>query len=1815
MASASMANVIDSMKRERSAAKRAVTVAANRLHHGVELSMNSIHEMAKDLDQKYCDFLDAAVEFREICVEENVDISYLTVSNMNLDEYEQDVKTTYCEASSYYKNHVESNGIQTGFNPRQSPSFFLKKRDLPKFSGERKDWPEFKSIWKKLVVPTLPNTTALASELKLACREGSAYAEIANISAGADDAYKQMWSALCLHYDNVTLAVSSAIDEIRDFRAIQEDDYEGVVDLIRKIDSIYQQLLVLDQVNMVTNREVSLMVSYFPPLLRKDWAEFYFKLDSEKQLSPFSPLHDFLSEKLKITKHMADTQHALKPLLQNNRKSSKSSYNAGVKPKPGNCCLHEMGNHPTELCKQFASLSLSKRKEKLVKTGRCFRCFGDHRRASCKEDSPCERCGRRTHHTLMCSPPSETSPRQVNVAESEQNSSTISGNVASHKAHSASGMTLYAIYETPVTSSQKKAVVFCDDGSDASFISEGAIDKLKARKMDKASIEMTTLSGTQTVSTHWYEVTLVTVSGRKVPVLALALPRLSGPVSQLNESVIGQIFTGFDVKMLQRPSAPVDLLLGGDYFGLHPKRELSSDSKNLSVMQGELGVCVQGSHPSLNEDTEKDGHVGFSVRVTSHHVAFPKLTHREFTPVIPKCILSSTTDSSEINLTSNVNVCDEHILRKDSNLSQSLENELMSCSNFAKTPEIDRFIIGEELGTEVSPQCGACRCGKCPIVGHTYSFQEEQELKLINSKLHYAVDQEHWVTGYPWLMDPSLLPDNYVAALATLRNTEKRLEREPEWAIKYGEQIHDMENRGVAVKLTQQEIDSWQGPVFYLSHLAVEQPKSVTTPVRIVFNSSQIYKGVSLNSFLAKGPDSYKTNLLGMLLRFREEAVVLIGDIKKMYNSVFLGELEMHTHRFLWRDLEDRPPDVWCITRVNMGDKPAGAISIEAKDRTADLFRDINPKAADLIKESSYVDDIIDSVNSLQEAKQLTGDAECILEKGGFKVKGWLYGGLGLTESSSEMHQVLGVHWLASEDVICFKAALNFSPKRRNIRTEPDLIQSQVPERIPDTLTRRVVLQQVMGIFDPYGFIAPFVLLAKSYLRETWTLCLGWDDVLPEAMYNKWRTFFMSLFEVETLKFDRCMKHPQAVGNPTLILLSDGSEIAYGCAAYIRWALEDGSFWCCLVMAKCRIAPVNRISIPQMELNGAVLSKRCRKAIESECRFSFDKVIHLVDSETVLCVIHKLSTRFRVYEGVRIGEIQAATGGDVSCWGWISGDQNIADWVTRGRTPLELGPYSNWFKGPPFLSQPFDQWAVRFQPPSSSSSLPGEKKMYVDTKFASLSDPSYSRCSSVKVVIWTYARILSILRAHSFKGGRCSNVVPELLEEAERFLITDAQNTEWNENTVRKQFRTLLPVLQDGCWVVGMRISHHSPLTPENRPLILLPGRHQLTKLFMVEAHKQSGHRGRDATVAKFRTRFWTPHATKLSKSVCADCQLCKLIHVKYMDQIMGQMPPARLMPSPPFSTVMLDLFGPYQVRGEVQKRTSGKGWGVIFTDLCCRAVHIEVVFGYDTKSFLLALSRFASIRGWPSVIYSDPGSQLVAASKELQQIWNSIDQKILKIKGADVGLRWEFGPADSPWYQGAVESLVKSAKKALDICIRHNRLSAIEMLTVFTQVADLLNERPLGILPSPDSPLNVITPNSLLLGRSSSRNPGSYDLHPTLKSRLTLVQSVVDQFWTHWTNSYAPTLIHQSKWLHQSRDLRVDDVVIVADPQTMKAEYRLARVTKIFPSSDGRVRRVKIAYKKYKVGEKVSEYSGAADKEVERSVQRLALLVPVDQG
>ena len=310
----------------------------------------------------------------------------------------------------------------------------------------------------------------------------------------------------------------------------------------------------------------------------------------------------------------------------------------------------------------------------------------------------------------------------------------------------------------------------------------------------------------------------------------------------------------------------------------------------------------------------------------------------------------------------------------------------------------------------------------------------------------------------------------------------------------------------------------------------------------------------------------------------------------------------------------------------------------------------------------------------------------------------------------------------------------------------------------------------------------------------------------------------------------------------------------------------------------------------------------------------------------------------------------------------------------------------------------------------------------------------------------------------------------------------------------------------------------------------------------------------------------------------------------------------------------MLDLFGPYTVRGEVQKRTSGKANGVMFTDLAMRAVHIEAVFGYDTGNFLLALSRFASLRGWPEMIYSDPGSQLVGAERELKEAWQRIDRESLQRDSVQNGSTWVFGPADSPWHQGAVESLIKVAKRAIHFSVSNQRLSVPEFLTVCCEVSNLLNERPIGVKPSVNSTINVLTPNSLLHGRATAANPLGWQPYETsIATRYHLVQSVVEDFWKRWTELYAPALVVQRKWHTASRNLRPGDVVIVADKNTPRGDYRLALVKDVFPGEDGKVRKVTVQYKSYRTGERVHEYRGARDTVVSSAVQRLALLVPVD--
>ena len=1699
--------------------------------------------------------------------------------------------------------------------PNTSMHIKVKAAELPHFSGLRKDWPQFKSLWPKLAIPAYPSREMLACQLQICIKNTLAARMTDHISIIGPQSFDDIWNCLSEYYDDEAAAANEILKELSDLKIVKSEDYRSLVEHINKVEGYYTQLASLKEMGSLSMREVDNLAGKLPENIKKEWHKKYQQLLPEHKLRPFQAYVTYLKEERKYIVRLAEQQ----PSTYKKRDVATNNANfKGTRMKP-KCAIHRMENtmHTTEKCNTFIQMAKDDKLKVLREVGGCYKCLGYHKRGRCPCKETCGTCGRTGHKTVLCLtssggqaasgshnqvPPqfigsqNNQAPPQFRGSQNQppQSSGNLHVPVTTHASQN-KGVGLYAIFSVPVVGSRRYCSVFADDGSDCSYITNKAAKKLGARKLDKYVLEVTTTGGKETeYESTEYELDLITKSGRILTIRCFGLDTITGNISILDPAVISKLFPDHDSSLLTRRSKEVDVLLGTDYFGAHPKKEICTAGEHLSIMEGELGICLQGSHPSLDAENSMDSNMVKVLKAAQLKIA------------------------TNIHLT--VASVKHSIFEKPLNTAHP--HKAQSHITNAEFNKVQNFIQGEELGTQINPKCGSCKCSTCPQLGHTYSFQEEAELKVIQDNLKYDENVPCWKTKYPWRCDPKSLPDNKPAALATLHRQEKRLKKDEDLAKVYKEQIQDMLNRGVARVIPQEEIDKYTGPFYYISHLGVPNPRSKSTPYRIVFNSSQVYKGTSLNNFLLKGPDSYLNNQLGILLRWREEQVGLVGDIKKMFNSVHLELEEQHCHRFLWGNLNSTP-STYCMTRVNMGDKPAGAISTEALYMTADKFSADHPQAAVMLKEGSYVDDLMESVPGKEEALDLSKGAEEILAKGGFQVKFWLFSGCDVEEDDGVV-KVLGVGWKPKDDTVGFQASLNFSPKKQGIHIHPDLKPEEISRNIPVKLTKRIVLAQVMRIYDPLGLLSPFTFQGKVLLRKSWQLKLGWDEALPSTLHEQWSKFFIESGEISKIWYPRTTKPENSIGKPILVIYSDASDEAYGFVAYARWECSDGEYESRLIMAKSRIAPLTKRTTPQLELNAAVMGKRAREVILKEMRYEFSQVIHIIDSETVRGMLWKLSTRFQLYEGVRVGEIQVSNDGDVSNWAWISTEKNIADWITRGKDLADLDPTSEWFQGFSYMRKPVEEWGLKFGAPTSQQSLPGEKKN-VSSNYVQLEEEnsgiiSYERFSNFRRLVRSLARVLN---AYSKLNVNVLKEEPTvvMIEKASDMIVKDMQKSIEGEcikkdrqGRVGGAYRRYKPVLINGLWCVGTRLQFN-PLVPENKPQYLLPTKHNVTKLMMMQAHKEVVHRGRDTTLARFRQKYWILQGSKIANSVVINCQLCKYRNPKLLVQKMGSLPIERSCPAPAFTYCMVDYFGPYTVRGEVQKRISGKAWAVIFTDLVSRAVFIEAVYEYSADAFLIALSKFASVRGYPRVMYSDPASNLECASKELGDQWKSMweedGEKIIS-HSSENGMEWRFSTADSAHQNGAVEALVKSSKKVLNIVMQNQRLSPSELAGVLYGVANTLNERPIGVM-TEDSELSILTPNSLLLGRSTAKNPGGWYPTSNTLERFNLVRQIEESWWKQWIKSTAPDLITDAKWHAPGRELQPGDVVLVADSDNFKSQYKLAVVQETFRSSDGAVRKARVLYKSYKVGDREVKYRSSAGQSVTRAVQRLALVVPID--
>ena len=372
--------------------------------------------------------------------------------------------------------------------------------------------------------------------------------------------------------------------------------------------------------------------------------------------------------------------------------------------------------------------------------------------------------------------------------------------------------------------------------------------------------------------------------------------------------------------------------------------------------------------------------------------------------------------------------------------------------------------------------------------------------------------------------------------------------------------------------------------------------------------------------------------------------------------------------------------------------------------------------------------------------------------------------------------------------------------------------------------------------------------------------------------------------------------------------------------------------------------------------------------------------------------------------------------------------------------------------------------------------------------------------------------------------GRNDPLSPEELEVAEMFWIKEAQKG-LHRRMENGEFKNLSPFLDPkGVIRVGGRVSE-AIVSYETKHPALLPGDHWISLLITRHAH-QYGHSGIAATTAKTRRKFWILKGNKLSKSVKYKCVFCRERAHKAETQLMANLPTQRLAPyTPPFYITACDYFGPYHVK--IARNKTAKHYGVLFTCLNTRAVHLEMAVDLSTMEFLQVLRRFFAVRGRPTVMLSDNGSQFVGAEKELRHMVNGLDEEEVKEFCGEREMQWKFITPAAPHQNGCAEALVKTSKSALKKAIGSQILTPFKLYTVFLEVANLVNQRPIGRIPNDPDDGTYICPNDILLGRASSEVPhGPFKQTKNLRHRVEFVQRIIDSFWKRWSRDVFPTLI-----------------------------------------------------------------------------------------
>ena len=1437
-----------------------------------------------------------------------------------------------------------------------------------------------------------------------------------------------------------------------------------------------------------------------------------------------------------------------------------------ITPARNSSCPLCGSRHDPDDCEQFNRKSIEERKKFLKDRHKCFGCYGDnHLSKGCTAKRTCRKC-QKPHPTALhidgFKPPKKN-------GEGENATTVNNGCVISKSASVAAGtvqksVVLHAILPVRVkvegSASSVETYAFYDSGSDGCFLTEELRDQL-GEEGTPTQLRLRTMHGSGCVDAVVVKNLIVTdINGDNAVDISIAYTQTEIPVSK------EQIPTSETLSRVKSLSGVVS--------------EIPRYRSDLQV-----GLLIGSNCPSALEPLEvvpgdRDG--PFAMRL------------RHGWTVSGPLEVSEGSDCA----TSNRIMIRPTEKMKDLSLEQSIQ----------------RMFEADFNDRKVGPDA------------REYSQEDKKFLRITRENMRIV--NGHYELPLPFKNPNVQMPNNREQAVKRAQWQKKKMLRDEKYREDYVTFMNELVSKGYASKVPEDREAPESGKQWYIPTHGVYNPRK-PGKIRVVLDCSARFGGTSLNDQLIQGPDLTNA-LVGVLNRFREARVAFMGDIESMFFQVRVPENQRSFLRFLWwpdGDLEQE------LQEYEMNVHPFGACSSPscanlALRQTADDNEEVfGPLVSDTIRRNFYVDDCLRSVEDETVAVRLIEGLRKVCANGGFRLRKFTSNSRAVLDSvppderSKEtrainldydclpIERALGVEWCIQSDTLGFRIAVNDKP-----------------------LTRRGILSVVSSIFDPLGLVAPFSLPAKLILQElVRDKKLGWDDEIPENLRVKWLSWRSELPLLEKLKIERCVK-PPAFGEVVcreVHVFSDASSYGYGAAAYLRLMDDAGRIHCSLLFGKARLAPIKATSIPRLELTAATVAVRIGSLMIKELSLTADVFYH-TDSTTVLRYIANDHQRFHVFVANRIQLIRDNS--DIRQWRYVETSDNPADDASRGLNAQSLLSKRRWFHGPEFLRKIREEWPEQ---PFMMGSVPEDdpevkKTVSIHATSLQVGDDATARlishfsdwrrlCKAVAV----FLRVKQVLRkrCEDHKSQRISSSQDATIEiksknfstlnqplglveldEAELAIIRYVQSTAFGqeiaaleeldkrgkltERQLMKQKKVRIkntssiyrldPYIDDGVLRVGGRL-RRSNLPDTAKYPVILPRKNHVTVLLIRDVHQRLGHIGRNHVIAALREKYWIVSANSAVRSVIAKCVFCRRHHGCKNAQKMADLPTARVTAAPPFTFTGVDYFGPFVVKNG---RREIKLYGVLFTCLASRAVHLEVASSLESDTFILALRRFITRRGPVREMRSDNGTNFVGAERELREAIQEMKHNEIREKMQKESIDWIFNPPTASHMGGSWERQIRSTRKVLAGLLREHgdRLDEETFRTLMCEVESVINSRPLTTVSSDPKDLDPLTPNQVLTGKSKVvlPPPGNFQRADVyLRRRWRQVQYLTDTFWRRWKKEYLVNLQERSKWLQPRHNLSVGDVVLIQDDNAPRSTWSIGRVTEVETDKLGCVRAV----------------------------------------